>query len=189
MNWNLRLDYNNLNSRVIKLNSLHFERTRDKTVQSKKNNDTRSTIFPCIQRDMGQGLNTPMYPGNTLGFGKLHRLKFFPTKRKSLDEGCTHVGIESVSRSIGKNVTHRGDHVVCQGATENPAAGKSVNRGWNVDGRNLSRVGQAARGQCLTSSVKLRDLGDRWGRNGRINREDFDSSHFTGDRPEDGSRN
>lgn len=43
------------------------------------------------------------------------------------------------------------------------------------------RVGQASsRGQCLTSSVKLRDLGDRWGRNeGEIYREDFDSSHFT----------
>lgn len=56
-----------------------------------------------------------------------------------------------------------------------------------MDGRNPRPRG-SSRGQCLTSSVKLRDLGDRWGRNGGINREDFDSSHFIVQRM-DGSRN
>lgn len=77
-------------------------------------------------------------------------------------------------------MTHRGDHSVSRSDCK-PCRkiGESRLKSWmNVI---PVRVGQASsRGQCLTSSVKLRDLGDRWGRNeGEINREDFDSSHFT----------
>lgn len=124
----------------------------------------------------------------------MHRLKFFRAKTEIPAKSGRKRGPRRnrvCSGSIGKNVTeHRGDRSVSRSDCKpRKKIGESRPKSW-MDVIPV-RVGQASsRGQCLTSSVKLRDLDDRWGRNGGgINREDFDSSHFTADRPDDGSRN
>lgn len=100
----------------------------------------------------------------------MHRLKFFRTKTEIPAKSGRKRGPRRnrvCSGSIGKNVTeHRGDRSVSRSDCKpRRKIGESRPKSW-MDVIPV-RVGQASsRGQCLTSSVKLRDLDDHWGRNG-----------------------